>query len=89
MEIYMCNEHKILPTSKQYDNISHLLLQGIRRKKKEKDNNNNNTQQLTSKSKPMKLERNQKKRKAVFKPRAIYQKRTISSYREAFWFTIL
>lgn len=65
MEIYMCNEHKILPTSKQYDNISHLLLQGIRRKKKEKDNNNNNTQQLTSKSKLLKLERNQKKKSSV------------------------
>lgn len=65
MEIYMCNEHKILLTSKQYDNISHLLLQGIRRKKKEKDNNNNNTQQLTSKSKLLKLERNQKKKSSV------------------------
>jgi len=67
----------------------HICYSRESEEKKEKDNNNNNTQQLTSKSKPMKLERNQKKRKAVFKPRAIYQKRTISSYREAFWFTIL
>lgn len=41
----------------------HICYSRESEEKREKDNNNNNTQQLTSKSKPMKLERNQKKEK--------------------------